>query len=174
LLAGELRPPEVKAAEHAEHHRAEQHVVEVRNHEVGVAHGEVQRRGGEEDTGEPAQQERDKETDGEKNGAPQRSWPRHIVPIQLKNFTPVGTAIKNVMSEKNGSSIAPVVNMWCAHTVIDSPAMPIVAATMPLYPNSGLRLNTGRISVAMPKNGIAPVDHPGWPKNQNRGCHKSP
>ena len=60
------------------------------------------------------------------------SWPCHIVPTQLKNFTPVGTAIRNVMNEKNGSSTAPVVNMWCAHTVIDSPPIPIVAATMPL------------------------------------------
>ncbi len=49
------------------------------------------------------------------------SCPRHIVPTQLKNFTPVGTAIRNVMNEKNGSSTAPVVNMWCAHTVIDRP-----------------------------------------------------
>jgi len=63
--------------------------------------------------------------------------------------------------------------MWCAHTVIDSPAMPIVAAIMPLYPNSGLRLNTGRISVAMPKNGIATMYTSGWPKNQNRCCHRS-
>ena len=54
--------------------------------------------------------------------------PPQIVPIQLKNFTPVGTAIRNVMNEKNGSSTAPVVNMWCAHTVIDSPAIAIVAA----------------------------------------------
>ena len=53
------------------------------------------------------------------------SCPRHIVPTQLKNFTPVGTAIRNVMNEKNGSSTAPVVNMWCAHTVIDSPAIAI-------------------------------------------------
>ena len=30
--------------------------------------------------------------------------PRHIVPIQLKNFTPVGTAISIVMNAKNGSS----------------------------------------------------------------------
>ena len=60
------------------------------------------------------------------------SWPRHIVPTQLKNLIPVGTAIRKVMNEKNGSSTAPVVNMWCAHTVIDRPAIPIVAATMPL------------------------------------------
>ena len=78
-----------------------------------------------------------------------------MVPTQLKNFIPVGTAIRNVMNEKNGSSTAPVVNMWCAHTVIDSPAIAIVAPTMPLYPNIGLRLNTGITSVAMPKNGIA-------------------
>ena len=85
------------------------------------------------------------------------SWPRQIVPTQLKNFTPVGTAIRKVMNEKNGSSTAPVVNMWCAHTVIDRPAIAIVAATRPLYPNSGLREKTGRTSVAMPKNGIATI-----------------
>ena len=56
------------------------------------------------------------------------SWPFHMVPTQLKNFTPVGTAIRNVMNEKNGSNTAPVVNMWCAHTVIDRPAIAIVAA----------------------------------------------
>ena len=49
------------------------------------------------------------------------------MPIQLKNFTPVGTAIRNVMNEKNGSSTAPVAYMWCAHTAIDSAAMAIVA-----------------------------------------------
>ena len=65
-------------------------------------------------------------------GVSKVSWPRHIVPIQLKNFTPVGTAIRKVMNEKNGSSTAPVVNMWCAHTVIDRPAIAIVAATRPL------------------------------------------
>ena len=30
--------------------------------------------------------------------------PRHIVPIQLKNFTPVGIPMRNVIKEKNGSS----------------------------------------------------------------------
>ena len=58
--------------------------------------------------------------------------PRHIVPIQLKNFTPVGTAIRNDRNEKNGRFTAPVANMWCAHTVIDSAPMPIVASTRPL------------------------------------------
>ena len=45
--------------------------------------------------------------------------------------------------------------MWCAHTAIESIAMPSVAATRPTYPKIGLRLNTGRISVMMPKNGNA-------------------
>jgi hypothetical protein len=53
--------------------------------------------------------------------------PRHIVPIQLKNFTPVGTAMSIVMNEKNGSSTAPVTYMWCAHTVTDRAAMEMVA-----------------------------------------------
>ena len=36
------------------------------------------------------------------------------------------------MKAKNGSSTAPVTNMWCAHTVIDSAPMPSVANTRPL------------------------------------------
>ena len=58
------------------------------------------------------------------------SVPFHIVPIQLKNFSPVGTAMRNVRMEKNGSSTAPVANMWCAHTVADNPVMPTVANTI--------------------------------------------
>ena len=50
-----------------------------------------------------------------------------MVPIQLKNFTPVGTAISMVMKEKNGSRTEPVTYMWWAHTVTDSAAMEIVA-----------------------------------------------
>ncbi len=40
--------------------------------------------------------------------------PRHIVPIQLNIFIPVGTAIRRLMIEKNGKSTTPVVNMWWA------------------------------------------------------------
>ena len=35
-------------------------------------------------------------------GVSKVTWPRHIVPIQLKNFTPVGTPMRNVINEKNG------------------------------------------------------------------------
>src|SRR5690606_11897987 len=82
-------------------------------------------------------------------------WPFHMVPIQLKNFTPGGTAIRKVMNEKYGSSTAPVAYMWCAHTAMDNAAIAMVAYTRPLYPKIGLRENTGKISDTMPKNGSA-------------------
>ena len=83
------------------------------------------------------------------------SDPCHMVPIQLKNFTPVGTAIIMVMKEKKPRATAPVTYMWCAHTVTDSAAIAMVAKTRPLYPKIGLRENTGTISETMPKNGRA-------------------
>ena len=84
-------------------------------------------------------------------GASKVSWPRHMVPIQLKNLMPVGTAIKKLRAEKNGSSTAPVANMWWAQTPTESPAMDRVAKIMPLYPKTGLRLNVGMMSVMTPK-----------------------
>jgi hypothetical protein len=57
--------------------------------------------------------------------------PRHIVPIQLKNLIPVGTAIKYDIKLKKGRSTTPVVNMWCAQTLVDRAAIEIVANTMP-------------------------------------------
>ena len=88
-------------------------------------------------------------------GVSKVSEPRHIVPIQLKNFTPVGTAISIVMNAKNGSSTAPVTNMWCAHTVTERAAMAIVAQDHGLVAEQRLAVKTGRISVMMPKNGSA-------------------
>jgi hypothetical protein len=58
--------------------------------------------------------------------------PRHMVPIQLKNFTPVGTAINIVNAAKKGKSTPPVTYMWWAHTDIDKPAIAKVAITSPL------------------------------------------
>src|SRR3954471_23337606 len=59
------------------------------------------------------------------------NWPRHMVPIQLKNLMPVGTAIRYVRKEKKGSSTAPVANMWCAQTLKDRKPIPNSAKTMP-------------------------------------------
>ena len=54
------------------------------------------------------------------------------MPIQLKTLTPVGTAISNDVNAKNGSTTAPVTNMWCAHTEVDSAPMASVARMRPL------------------------------------------
>ncbi len=60
--------------------------------------------------------------------------PRHIVAIQLKIFTPVGTAISMVAYMKNSWPVTgmPVVNMWCAHTMNDRMAIEAVAYTIEL------------------------------------------
>ena len=60
------------------------------------------------------------------------SFPRHMVPIQLKNFTPVGTAMSIVISAKNESITAPVVYMWCAQTETESAPIAMVAKIRPL------------------------------------------
>src|SRR4051812_7434069 len=60
-------------------------------------------------------------------GVSKESEPRHMVPIQLKNLTPVGTAMRNDIREKKGSRTAPVANMWWAHTTDDSMVMAMVA-----------------------------------------------
>ena len=55
--------------------------------------------------------------------------PRHMVAIQLKIFTPVGTAISIVAYMKNSWPVTgmPVVNMWCAQTMNDRIAIDAVA-----------------------------------------------
>jgi hypothetical protein len=72
---GDLGPPEVAAPERGEDDGAEQHVVHVGDWEIAV--GDVKSSGG----------------DARSAGVSNDSEPLIIVPIQLKNFTPVGTAI---------------------------------------------------------------------------------
>ena len=55
-----------------------------------------------------------------------------MLPIQLKNLMPVGTAMRYVRKAKKGSSTAPVANMWCAQTASESAPIARVAKTMPL------------------------------------------
>ena len=50
-------------------------------------------------------------------GGSKRSLPFHSVPSQMKKSTPVGIEISSVVTLKNGSSTAPVANMWCAQTL---------------------------------------------------------
>ena len=60
--------------------------------------------------------------------------PFHMVAIQLKIFTPVGTAINMVAYMKNNSPASgiPTVNMWCAHTINERNAMAAAAYTIEL------------------------------------------
>ena len=55
-----------------------------------------------------------------------------MVAIQLKIFTPVGTAINMVEYMKKSWPVTgiPVVNMWCAHTTKDRIAIEPVAYTI--------------------------------------------
>ena len=66
--AGELGPPEVEPGEHREHHRAEDHVVEVRHHEVGVRDVEVQRRAGQDHPGQATEEEGGQEAERPQHG----------------------------------------------------------------------------------------------------------
>ena len=62
-------------------------------------------------------------------GVVKLSLPRHMVAIQLKILTPVGTAMRKVVNEKKGRKTAPVVNMWWAQTPKPRAPMETVAMT---------------------------------------------
>src|SRR6188472_1226370 len=68
------------------------------------------------------------------SGVVHSTVPRHKVAIQLKIFTPVGTAIKKLESMKNARTTVDigVENMWCAHTSMPRKAMPAVDAAIAL------------------------------------------
>src|SRR5215475_1769289 len=74
--------------------------------------------------------------------------PPHIVASQLKILIPVGTPTAIVVITKKllAYEFMPIVNMWCAQTLMLTNAMHTVAATMTGYPKIGLRENTGMIS----------------------------
>src|SRR5579875_1778727 len=61
--AGHLREPEIDPGEGGEHDGAEQHVVEVRDHEIAVGDVEVQRRAGQKHPGQPTEQKGDQKAD---------------------------------------------------------------------------------------------------------------
>src|SRR5260363_109860 len=67
-------------------------------------------------------------------GVSKLSAPRHIVAIQLKTLTPVGTEISIVAYIKNNSldTGMPVANIWCAQTINDRIAIAATAYTIEL------------------------------------------
>src|SRR3974390_2645296 len=82
--------------------------------------------------------------------------PPHMVPSQLKILIPVGTPTTNDVMVKKAlaGELMPIVNMWCAQTLMLTKAMVMVAPTMIGYPKIGLREKTGTISDMNAKQGI--------------------
>src|SRR5438045_444697 len=72
-------------------------------------------------------------------GVASLSEPPHMVPIQLKIFTPVGTAMNMVDIEKADTATgpSPTANMWWTHTPQPMNPMAMPEKTMTGYPNSG-------------------------------------
>src|SRR4030067_2490993 len=81
--------------------------------------------------------------------------PRHSVPNQEKNFTPVGTATSRVlyMNGTRRHSATPDANIWCPQTRNPISAMANEEMATHLYPYKGLRANTGNSSLMIPKPG---------------------
>src|ERR1700730_9166334 len=88
-------------------------------------------------------------------GVSKLSEPSHIVAVQLKTLTPVGTPTSSDAYMKNScpSTGIPTVNMWCAHTAHDTMPIAHVANTIERYPNRGLRANVGMTWEMMPNAG---------------------
>ena len=63
--AGDLGIPVVERAEQREHGAADQHVVQVRDDEVGVVHLQIERHRGEHDAGQAAEDEDEEEAEHE-------------------------------------------------------------------------------------------------------------
>ncbi len=68
--------------------------MEVGDDEVGVVGGEVDRRRGEEQPVTPPNKKTTRKPTANSIGVSKLTEPRHIVPIQLKNLIPVGTAMR--------------------------------------------------------------------------------
>src|SRR5260370_37197299 len=101
--------------------------------------------------------------------------PRQIVPSQLNVLIADGTPMPMVMIEnaKAVYGLIPLMNMWWPQTM--NPRNPIdsMAYTMALYPKIGLRENTDSNCEHKPIAGKIAMYTSGWPKNQNRRCHRS-
>lgn len=98
-----------------------------------------------------------------------------IEEIQLKIFTPVGTAMTMVAAVKYArvSTSIPTVNIWCPQTI--NPRIPIdiiawiiaVAPEGSFFPDEDLR-----IWEIIPNPGRIKMYTSGWPKNQNKCWNK--
>ncbi len=78
--------------------------------------------------------------------------PLYIVAVQLKTFTPLGMATRNVSAEKSmvANSLMPATNMWCPHT-----RKPKIASAMELIAMAKLPKMARREKVAISSLSIA-------------------
>src|SRR5260370_8892905 len=83
---------------------------------------------------------------------------------------PVGTptAIVVIVKKLLAYEFIPIVNMWCAQTLMLTKPMQTVAPTMTGYPKIGLRENTGIISDANAKQGMIRTYTSGCPNIQKK------
>src|SRR3990172_101635 len=102
-------------------------------------------------------------------------FPPHSVPSQLNVLMADGTPMAMVSSENANAEygLNPLMNMWWPQTMKPRKPMDDMAATMALYPNTGLRANVERMCDATPMPGRMAIYTSGCPKNQNRCCHSS-
>src|SRR5437879_8461015 len=99
--------------------------------------------------------------------------PTHMVTIQLKILSPLGTAIARVMimNGRRAEIDRPVVNMWWTHTPKERKPMATVDRAIALYPKIGLCDIRGMTSEMIPIAGRIMMYTAGWEENQNRCCH---
>ena len=95
---GHLREPEIDPRIGREHDRPEQHVMEMRDHEIAVGDVEVDRRAASITPVNPPNRNVTRNPQANSIGVWKLICPFHMVPIQLKNFSPVGIAIKKLIS----------------------------------------------------------------------------
>ena len=110
----DLGIPVVDAGERAEQRAADQHPMKMADDEVAVGELEVERRGGQHDAGQAADQEhREKAAATNSIGEANEIRPPYIVASQLKNLMPVGIETSRLATTKNKSSVRlmPTVNM---------------------------------------------------------------
>jgi len=96
--------------EQAERRTADQHIMKVGDHEIAVVLLGVRRSGRVHDAGKAAHHEEPEEPSANIIGVRSRSWPPQRVPIQLKIFTPVGTAM--AMVARANAEVATVPCRW--------------------------------------------------------------
>ena len=153
---GDLREPEVQAAEDREDRRAEDDVVEVGDHEVGVGHLLVERHRQEHDPGQAAGDEHEDEAGDEQERRPElgaAGHERHAPGEDLdrrRDHDHRRWRRRRTISEIVGS---PVANMWWAHT--PKPMNTTSSSAIATSGNATIlrRVNVGMIVVAMPNAG---------------------